>query len=130
MGSENGKKLAHKAQDEKLLKHWIYARHSTHKASKWQPSSAFDGLRGVINLVRGCKVMLTRNIAYKYGLANGTRGKLVGVVYPAGAPVASFPEALFYSFIPLVLHNSTNLPKHITAAWMDARFLIVRRNKG
>ena len=38
--------------------------------------------------------MLTRNIAYKYGLANGTRGKLVGVVYPAGAPVGSFPEAL------------------------------------
>ena len=38
--------------------------------------------------------MLTRNIAYKYGLANGTRGKLVGVVYPAGSPVGSFPEAL------------------------------------
>ena len=38
--------------------------------------------------------MLTRAIAYKYGLANGTRGKLVGVVYPAGAPVGSFPEAL------------------------------------
>ena len=38
--------------------------------------------------------MLTRNIAYKYGLANGTRGKLVGVVYAAGAPVGTFPEAL------------------------------------
>ena len=38
--------------------------------------------------------MMTRNIAYKYGLANGTRGKLVGVVYPVGAPVGSFPEAL------------------------------------
>ena len=48
-----------------------------HKAAKRQPSSAFDGLRRVINLVRGCKVMITRNIAYKYGLANGTRGKLV-----------------------------------------------------
>ena len=94
VGSENGKTLAHKAQDEKLLIHRIHARHSTHKAAKRQPSSAFDGLRGVINLVRGCKVMLTRNIAYKYGLANGTRGKLVGVVYPAGAPVGSYPEAL------------------------------------
>ena len=30
--------------------------------------------------------MITRNIAYKYGLANGTRGRLVGVVYPVGAP--------------------------------------------
>ena len=38
--------------------------------------------------------MISRNIAYKYGLANGTRGKLVGVVYPVGAPVGSFPEAL------------------------------------
>ena len=38
--------------------------------------------------------MLTRNIAYKYGLANGTRGKLVGVVYAPGAPVGTFPEAL------------------------------------
>ena len=94
VGSENGKKLAHKAQDEKMLIHRIHARHSHHKNAKKQPSSAFDGLRAVINLVRGCKVMLTRNIAYKYGLANGTRGKLVGVVYPAGAPVASFPEAL------------------------------------
>ena len=27
-------------------------------------------------------------------VANGTRGKLVGAVYPAGAPVGSFPEAL------------------------------------
>ena len=94
VGSENGKKLAHKAQDDKLLVHRIHARHSAHKAAKRQSSSAFDGLRQVINLVRGCKVMITRNIAYKYGLANGTRGKLVGVVYPAGAPVGSFPEAL------------------------------------
>ncbi len=36
--------------------------------------------------------MLTRNVAYKFGLANGTRGVLVGVVYgPEG--VGSFPEA-------------------------------------
>ena len=36
--------------------------------------------------------MLTRNVAYKYGLANGTRGKLVGIVYGPGG-VGSFPEA-------------------------------------
>ena len=47
----------------------------------------------MINLVRGCKIMLTRNVAYLYGLANGTRGTLVGVVYgPEG--VGSFPEAI------------------------------------
>ena len=45
-------------------------------------------------MVRGCKVLFTRNIAYKYGLANGTRGTLVGVVYPPGEGVAAFPEAL------------------------------------
>ena len=38
--------------------------------------------------------MLTRNVAYLYGLANGTRGKLVGVVYAAGALVGTFPEAI------------------------------------
>ena len=38
--------------------------------------------------------MLTRNIAYIYGLANGTRGKLVGVVYPLNAEPGAFPEAL------------------------------------
>ena len=38
--------------------------------------------------------MITRNIAYKYGLANGTRGKLVGVVYPVGAAPGTFPEAV------------------------------------
>ena len=55
VGSENGKKLADKAQDEKLLIHRIHARHLSHKASTRQLSSAFDGLRGVINLVRGAK---------------------------------------------------------------------------
>ena len=75
-----------------MLVHQIQAEHSTKSARK-QPSTAFDGLRQIINLVRGCKVMLTRNVAYLYGLANGTRGKLVGVVYgPAG--IGSFPEAL------------------------------------
>ena len=94
VGSENGKKLAHLAEDEKSLVHRIHARHSRHKAAKRQPSSAFDGLRAVVNIVRGCRVMITRNIAYKYGLANGTRGKLVGVVYGSGSPVGTFPEAL------------------------------------
>lgn len=37
--------------------------------------------------------MLTSNVAYLYGLANGTRGKLVTVVYGPGG-VGSFPEAL------------------------------------
>ena len=42
--------------------------------------------------------MLTRNIAYTFGLANGTRGKLVGVVYGRDNvgtfPVGTFPEAV------------------------------------
>ena len=94
VGRENGRRLARRAQDEKLMVHRTNARHSSHSAATRQPSSAVDGLRPVINLVRGCKVMITRNIAYRYGLANGTRGRLVGVVYPVGAPAGSFPEAL------------------------------------
>lgn len=38
--------------------------------------------------------MITRNIAYKFGLANGTRGTLVGVVYESGEAVGSFPAAV------------------------------------
>ena len=94
VGARNGRKLAFKAQDEKKLIHQVHAQHSQHKAAKRQPSSAFDGLRPVINLVRGCKIMITRNIAYKYGLANGTRGTLVGIVYARGASVGSFPDAM------------------------------------
>ena len=37
--------------------------------------------------------MLTRNMFYKYGLANGTHCKLVGAVYPEGSTVGSFSEA-------------------------------------
>jgi len=98
VGDQNGRKLANRALDHKLLVHRIKASHegtaSTAKKARMQPSSVFDGLRRTIHLVRGCKALITRNIAYKYGLANGTRGMLVGVVYPDGAPVASFPEAL------------------------------------
>ena len=43
--------------------------------------------------------MLTRNVAYAKGLANGTRGKLVGIVYGPGglgtyrgAIVVDFPD--------------------------------------
>ena len=92
VGARNGRKLAHMAEDEKKMVHRIQAEHSTKSARK-QASTAFDGLRPVINLVRGCKVMLTRNVAYRYGLANGTRGKLIGIVYGLGG-VGSFPEAM------------------------------------
>ncbi len=92
VGGRNGRKLAHMAEDGKLLIHQIHSENSTKTARK-QPSSAFDGLRQRIHLVRGCKVMLTRNVAYLYGLANGTRGNLVGVVYGPGG-VGTFPEAL------------------------------------
>ena len=92
VGSRNGRKLAHMAEDNKLLIHKIEAENSNRSARK-QPTSAFDGLRNVVHFVRGCKVVLTRNVAYLYGLANGTRGKLVGVVYGPGG-VGTFPEAV------------------------------------
>jgi hypothetical protein len=96
VGSRNGRKLAHMAEDGKELIHQIHAIHSS-KSAKKLSSAVFDGLRGVVNLVRGCKMVLTRNVAYLYGLANGTRGTMIGIVYGAGG-VGSFPEAVIGEF--------------------------------
>ena len=80
VGQRNGCKLATMAEVGNQVLHQIKAEHQGLKHAKKQSSKAFEGLRDVVNLVRGCKVMLTRNIAYMHGLANGTRGKLVGIV--------------------------------------------------
>ena len=96
VGQRNGRKLARLAEGNKELIHQIKAEHS-HKSAKKLPSSCFDGLRERIHLVRGCKVVLTRNVAYRYGLANGTRGNFIGAVYGPGG-VGSFPEALIAEF--------------------------------
>jgi hypothetical protein len=80
------------AEDEKKLIHQIKAEHSSRSARKL-PSTAFDGLREIIHLVRGCKIMINRNVAYLLGLANGTRGTFVGAVYGPGG-VGTMPEAL------------------------------------
>jgi len=98
VGCRNGRKLAHMALDNQTIIHQIHAMHSNKSARK-QSTAAFDGLRPVINLVRGCKVMICRNVAYLHGLANGTRGTMVGVVYESGATFATdkpapFPEAI------------------------------------
>ena len=93
VGVRNGRKLARMAEDNKEIVHQIHARHSI-KSAKKHSSNAFGGLRPVVNAVRGCKMVLTRNVAYLYGLANGTRGQLVGVVYAADAAQGAFPEAL------------------------------------
>jgi len=93
VGTRNGRKLAHLAQDSGEPVHSIQAMHSV-KSAKKRSSDAFSGLRSVINLVKRCMVMITRNVAYLYGLANGTRGFLVGIVYPEGAPLGSFPLVL------------------------------------
>ncbi len=66
-------------------------------SAKKLSSAAFDGLRSIINLVRGCKMVLTRNVAYKFGFANGTRGDFIGAVYGAGG-VGTFPDALIGEF--------------------------------
>jgi len=96
VGQRNGRKLAEIAEKEKQLIHQIYAIHS-HKSVKKCTASVFDGLRGVVNLARGCKVVLTRNVAYKFGLANGTRGIFISAVYGPGG-VGTFPEALICEF--------------------------------
>ncbi len=92
VGTRNGRKLADMALKHSRVVHQIRAINSR-KSAKKLPASSFEGLRDVVNLVRGCKVVLTRNVAYLYGLANGTRGKLIGVVCGPGG-VGSFPEAV------------------------------------
>ena len=96
VGQRNGRKLARMAENGKELIHQIRAVHSS-KSAKVLSSAAFDGLRSVVNVVRGCKMVLTRNVAYKFGLANGTRGTLIGVLYGQGG-VGTFPEALIGEF--------------------------------
>ena len=96
VGQRNGRKLAHMAEDKKELIHQIKAQHPS-KSAKKLSSASFDGLRAVVNLVRGCKMVLTRNVAYKFGLANGTRGTFIGAVY-GSCGVGTFPEALVCEF--------------------------------
>ena len=55
--------------------------------------NAFDGLRSVVHIVRDCKMALTRVVAYLDGLANGTRGEVVGVIYGQGG-TGSSPESI------------------------------------
>ena len=94
VGSRNGRKLAKMAEVSKSMIHKISARHSNHSSARKKPASEYGGLRHVLHLTLGCKVVLTRNVAYLYGLANGTRGKLISVVYSMDATPGSFPEAL------------------------------------
>ena len=94
VGSRNGRKLAKIAEGSKSMIHRISARHSNHSSAKKKPASEYGGLRHVLHLSVGCKVVLTRNVAYLYGLANGTRGNLISVVYSMDATPGSFPEAL------------------------------------
>ena len=98
VGQRNGRKLARMAEDGKELIHQIHAQHSSRGQGVKKVSSAkFDGLRSVINVVRGCKIVLSRNVAYKFGLANGTRGTLISVLYGQGG-VGTFPEAMIGEF--------------------------------
>ena len=99
-GARNGRKLARLAESEKVMVHRIHAQHSRKSASAHR-SSAFEGLRGVIHLARGCKVLIIRNVAYVYGLANGTRGTLVGVVYGQSG-IWTLPETLVLDVLDYV----------------------------
>ena len=96
VGQRNGRKLAQLADDKKELIHQIKAQHSSKSATKLS-AAEFDGFRAVVNLVRGCKTVLTRNVSYKFGLANGTRGTFIGAVYGPGG-VGTCPDALVCEF--------------------------------
>lgn len=98
VGQRNGRKLARMAIDEQEVIHKLKAQHSHRsKSVKNLSAAAFGGLRSDVHLVRGCKMVLTRNVSYKYGLANGTRGKFIGIVYGDGG-MHELPEAIIGEF--------------------------------
>ena len=101
VGDRNGRKLRNMVDTFREVVHKIEAvhlgTHSQQKRAKKCDSKVFEGLRDTVHLVRGCKVMLTRNVNYAKGLANGTRGKVVGIVYGPGG-LGTFPEAIVVDF--------------------------------
>ena len=50
------------------------------------PADAASGLKTVLFLAKGAKVMLTKNLWQEVGLVNGIRGEVVEIVYTEGAP--------------------------------------------
>ena len=72
---------------------WLCARCEDVGARNGRKLARLAESKKVIHLAHGCKVLLVRNVAYVYGLANGIRGTLVGVVYGQGG-IGTFPEAL------------------------------------
>ena len=98
VGARNGRKLRAMVERDRSVVHRIHAEHRGWKHARKQPSKSFEGLRNVLHLVRNFKVRFTRDVAYMYGLANGTRGKLVGVVYGPGG-VGTFPEAIVVDIV-------------------------------
>ena len=54
-------------------------------------ADAASGLEAILFLVKGAKVMLTKNLWQEVGLAYGIRGKIVEIVYAEGAPAPSPP---------------------------------------
>ena len=101
VGARNARKLRSMVEQDYQVVHKIEAvhlgTHSQQKRAKKCDSKVFEGLRDTVHLVRGCKVMLTRNVNYAKGLANGTRGKVVGIVYGPGG-LGTFPEAIVVDF--------------------------------
>lgn len=101
VGTRNGSKLRSMVEQDHQVVHKIDAVHhgtpAQQKRARKCASKVFEGLRDTVHLVQGCKVMLNRNVAYAKGLANGTRGKLVGIVYGPGG-LGTLPEAIIVDF--------------------------------
>jgi len=67
------------------------------QSARMPPSTVLGGLCQASRLFRGCKVALSRNVSHFYGVANGTRGRMVGVVDGPGG-VGTLPEAVVCEF--------------------------------
>ena len=75
----------------------VKAIHSDNIAERAKPEVAW-GLRSVIYLARGAKVMLGMNLMQKYGLVNGSKGWIKDIVYRKGTGPTSVPELVIIHF--------------------------------
>ena len=115
VGTRNGRKLAVLAQESARIVQRIQTMPRV-KSDQERSSHAFSGLRSVIKLERKCMVIITCNVAYHHGFVNGTRGILVGFVYPERAPLASLPLVIVCG--PVFYHGQpTWVPISPTTEW-------------
>ena len=95
----NAMKLMQLAQSEEQIVHQIYAQQVRINEGEALPkynitvTGGFRRLRRVLQLVRGCKIMLSCDVKRDWGMTQFARGSLIGIVYGKDG-IGNFPEAI------------------------------------